>query len=168
MRGLTAAPDFIDMECGTGKTCSGEITIRCFEDFRLKGYITTDEARIVPEKSRFAGAPFRLVFGVDTAGLQDGDVVTGNICVETNGGAVSIPVRVCVRDLIAQSSYGSIETLDDFGVLAQGNYEEALRLFRSPAFQKILSGKDRRFRALYRGLSRNPVTYSRMEEFLSS
>ncbi len=166
LRGLTAAPDFIDMECGTGKTCSGEITIRCFEDFRLKGYISTDEARIVPEKSRFAGAPFRLVFGVDTAGLQDGDVVTGNICVETNGGAVSIPVRVCVRDLIAQSSYGSIETLEDFGVLAQGNYEEALRLFRSPAFQKILSGKDRRFRALYRGLSRNPVTYSRMEEFL--
>ena len=166
LRGLTAAPDVIDMECETGKNCGGEITIRCFEDFRLKGYITTDEARIVPEKGRFAGAPFRLVFGVDTAGLEDGDVVTGNICVETNGGAVSIPVRVCIRDMAARSSCGSIETLEDFGILAQENYEEALRLFRSPAFQRILAGKDRCFRALYRGLSRNPVTYSRMEEFL--
>ena len=166
LRGLTASPDFIDMECETGKTCGGEITIRCFEDFRLKGYITTDEARIVPEKGRFAGAPFRLVFGIDTAGLQDGDAVTGNICVETNGGAVSIPVRVCIRDLIAQSSFGSIETLGEFGILARENYEEALRLFRSPSFGRILAGKDRRFRALYRGLSKNPVTYSRMEEFL--
>lgn len=166
LRGLTAAPDFIDMECETGKVCGGEITIRCFEDFRLKGYITTDESRIVPEKERFAGAPFRLVFGVDTAGLQDGDVVTGNICVETNGGAVSIPVRVCVRDMIMHSACGDIRTLEDFGALARDNYEEALRLFRSPAFQKILEGNDRRFRALYRGLSKNPVTYSRMEEFL--
>ncbi|MBP3878902.1 MAG: hypothetical protein J6D46_01170 [Lachnospiraceae bacterium] len=166
LRGLTAAPDFIDLECETGKTCGGEIVIRCSEDFRLKGYITTDEARIVPEKGRFAGAPFRLVFGVDTAGLQDGDSVTGNICVETNGGAVSIPVRVRIRDMIARSSFGSIETVEDFGTLARENYEEALRLFRSPAFRRILTGRDRRYMALYRGLSKNPVTYSRMEEFL--
>ena len=43
---------------------------------------------------------------------------------------------------------------------------EAFRLFTSEHFQKILSGKNFVYTALYKGMSHNPVTYQHMEEFL--
>ena len=52
--------------------------------------------------------------------------------------------------------------------LAREDWKEAEKLFYSPEFVKLLAGADRKYRSLYKGLSRNPGNGQNMEEFLVS
>ncbi|MDO4804020.1 MAG: DUF5717 family protein [Lachnospiraceae bacterium] len=151
---------------GEGETYKAGILVNAAENAKIRAQVSTDNARIITERERYAGSSFMLNFGVDTTGLHGGDVVRGNIYLATDAGEYAIPVEVAIVVRPLESAYGTIRNLDDFARLARGNYEEAYRMFTSPAFARILEECDEDTKSLYKGLARNPVTYQRVEEFL--
>ena len=52
--------------------------------------------------------------------------------------------------------------------LAREDWGEAKKLFYSPEFTRLLTGNDRKYRSLYKGLSHVPQNAQNMEEFLVS
>ena len=66
------------------------------------------------------------------------------------------------------SSEGELGNLFQFTNLARNSWEEAVKLFYSPDFLRVLGGQDRKYRNLYKGLSRDPGNVHNVEEFLIS
>ena len=163
---LEFSAEYFEASVNEGENFEADLVVSTSENIKLRAYVSTDSARIVTEKERYSGPSFRLHFGVDTTGLHGGDCVSGNILLATNAGEFSVPVSVSVVVLPLESAYGTIRNLEDFTNLAKGNFEEAYRVFTSPAFSVVLAGCDEETRSLYRGLAKNPVTYQRVEEFL--
>lgn len=163
---LLLSEDRVDVVTHVGENYRGELGIGTNENYRLRGMISVDEARIVPERDRFAGTAVSILFGADVTGLKNGDSVSGNITLSTNVGEYRIPVFVQVEEEEIASTNGQIRYLEDFARLAEEDYDEAFRLFTNRQFVLLLTGSDAQYLALYRGLTRNPVTYHRMEEFL--
>lgn len=164
--GLELSGTHFEASVGEGENYKDGVLVSTEGGRAFSAIVSTDNARIITERERYSGPSFMLNFGVDTAGLHGGDVVRGNIYLATDAGeyTISVILSVVVRPL--ESNYGTIRDLEDFTRLARNNYEEAYRVFISPAFAKILDGCDDDTKSLYRGLARNPVTYQRVEEFL--
>ncbi len=163
---LTFSTEYFEAGVSEGENFEADLIVSNAENIKMRAYVSTDSARIVPEMRRYSGSTLQIHFGVFTTGLRGGERVTGNILLATNMGEYSIPVSVSVVVLPLESAYGTIRNLEDFTQLARGNYEEAYRVFTSPAFPLVLSGCDEEIKSLYRGLAKNPVTYQRVEEFL--
>ena len=77
-----------------------------------------------------------------------------------------MPVHAEITDDGIQTSRGAVDNLEAFIKLAESDYREAFRLYTSESFLKVLQGEDPGYESLYRGMSRNPVNYQPMEEFL--
>ena len=54
---------------------------------------------------------------------------------------------------------GSVTDMDSFVKIAKEDFKEAYRLFTDPGFPRLLKNAGTKELALYKGLSRQPVTY---------
>lgn len=59
-----------------------------------------------------------------------------------------------------------VGNLDEFVKVARDDFKEAFRIFKDASFTRILENEDQKIQTLYYGLSRQPVTYQHLEEFL--
>lgn len=144
----------------------GKLRIGSEDGRQLAGQITSDHQRILLSAYRFSGKDKQIEYGIDLTGMHAGEVLKGSICVTTDLEEKIIPVQVEIQNDQLTSSRGTVTSLNEFTHLASGNFREAFSLFTSPAFVRLLEGKNSRYLSLYQGLSRTPVTYQHLEEFL--
>lgn len=149
-----------------GRNRKGEFSIGTEDGSRVKGFVTSDNRRIVLAKEKFIGSTSQIVYGIDTQGLVCDDEIQGNIVISSNIGEKLIPVHVQIAKTPVKSSRGAIDTLESFTALAMKDSRDAFRLFTGEQFQQLLAGRGEKLRSLYKGMSHNPVTYQHMEEFL--
>lgn len=150
-----------------GEGIQGQISLGAADGRKLRGFLTSDNRRILTNLERFQGTAVTFVYGVDTAGLQPGDEVQGNLCLTTNVGETRVPVQVRIARSTGSSAMDRIRTIEDFAELASRDFREAYRMFRDPAaFAVVLGSMNDREKALYEGMSQNPMTYQHLEEFL--
>ncbi len=164
--GLVFSQKEISLETKAGENCRGEFIIGSEDNRRIKGMVMSSDRRVVLGREKFSGNAVTIPYVADVKGLAAGDVIKAQITVNSSLGEYQIPVRVQVTAEEIRTSRGTVRTLDEFVRLAAEDYREAFRLYTSDAFSQILYGPDSRFDSLYRGMSRNPVTYQHMEEFL--
>ena len=137
------------------------------EDGRVvAGAVTSNNRRIILASDDFAGTRPEILFGIDTKGLRVDEKVTGEIRVRSNLGEAILSVEAVVVEAPDEDFDPEIRALEDFEQLCRRNLREGFRLFTHPAFPHILNGKNVIYQPLYRALSRNPVSYQHMEEFL--
>ncbi len=163
---LVVTEQEVTLTLDEGKNYRGELHAGAADGRRIKGLAVSDHPRIVLAQDRFAGSACTIVFGIDTEGLHDGDRVSGTIVLSTNIEERIIPVTAAIRQRQMKSSRGYIRTLEDFAHLASRDFREAFALFTRDAFAEMMQKESDDLRALYQGLSRNPVTYQHLEEFL--
>ena len=132
----------------------------------IKGMLFSDNRRIILSKDSFSGNVISVLYRIDTNGLVSGDECSGNVTICSNLGEAKIAFKIIVMANEVQTSQGSLRDLEQFAYLAQDNYKEAFRLYGKNSFKQLLQGENARFAELYRGLSKNPITYQNMEEFL--
>ena len=60
---------------------------------------------------------------------------------------------------------GEIKNMEAFREIAKRDFQEAYRLFTDKSFPVVMAQAENRDKALYAGLSRQPVTYQHLEEF---
>lgn len=163
---LTLSVREVHLTTGIEENIRDEFYIGAKNGRRVKGVLTTTNRRIVLGREKFSGDVVGIPYGIDVAGLGDGDTVEGSIVIQSDLGEQYIPVTVDIQSDNVRSSFGEVHTLSDFAQLAQKDYREAFYLFTSEKFTNLLKGEDACRAALYRGMSQNPVTYQHMEEFL--
>ena len=81
-------------------------------------------------------------------------------------GEYKIPFEITAKKEQVQSFGSEIKDMPAFRELAQRDFREAYRLFTDSSFSVVMAGADRKQKALYAGLSQQPVTYQHLEEFL--
>ena len=156
----------IDVSIQEGKKYKDTILVSAEDGSRVRGIVTSDCRRILLADNRLNDGSEGILFGIDTEGLAAGDTIEGSILLNSNCGAVSIPVRASVTDVRAGSEGKKIRTLEEFAKLCAKDMREGFHIFTKPSFAKLLIGKNKKYQALYMGLSHNPVTYQHLEEFL--
>ncbi|MDO4622131.1 MAG: DUF5717 family protein [Eubacteriales bacterium] len=162
---IVSQPEFsFRVQEGAQKRAS--FTIKASDGSHVRAQIMSDSYRIVPAVSEVSGTSCEVLFGVDVKGLRAGKKVEGSILISSNLSEISVPVQIEVTELPEDGLHKEVHTLDDFSRLCMREIREGFRLFTSPGFTGILNGSNRRYLSLYKGMSRNPVTYQHLEEFL--
>ena len=132
----------------------------------IKGMLFSDNRRIILSRDSFSGNAISVFYRIDTSGLVGGDEYTGNVTICSSLGEKKIAFKIAIEAAEVQSTKGNLRDLGQFAVLAEQNYKEAFRLYGKDSFKQLLKNESLRYEELYRGLSKNPVTYQSMEEFL--
>lgn len=147
---------------------TGSFTIDAPAGKTAEGTLYCDDLRMQLINDSFSGAHSEIGYSFSAVGLEEGDVVQGEIYVISNQGEYYLPYVVTVRHESIESSLGSIKNLFHFTNLAKSNWDEAVRLFYSPDFMEIFAGNDLQYRKTYLGLSHYFANEQNVEEFLLS
>lgn len=148
-----------------GETARGEVYVGTEENLRIRGYITSSSRRLVPELEKFSGTTICLHYGADGNGMEPGETCRGWLCFTTNVGEYKLPFVIQAEKEQVLSAGEEVKDLDAFGRIARDDFREAFRLFTDKGFKGVLGDVDEKKKALYAGLSQQPVTYQHLEEF---
>ena len=148
-----------------GETVRGELYLGTEDNEKIQGYITSSSRRLVPGNGKFSGTTICLPYGADGTGMNPGDQCTGWLCVTSNIGEYKIPFLIEAKKEQILSSEGEIKDMEAFREIARRDFREAYRLFTDKYFPVVMAGAGNREKALYAGMSRQPVTYQHLEEF---
>ena len=163
---LTLSDTQINLTTNEGENVRGELYVAAEDNRRIKGMTMSSNRRVLLAKEKFSGTTVCIPYGLDVKGLSAGETVDAVITINSNLGEYQVPVHAEITDDGIQTSRGAVDNLEAFIKLAESDYREAFRLYTSESFLKVLQGEDPGYESLYRGMSRNPVTYQHMEEFL--
>lgn len=162
---LLFSQDKLAITIKAGETMRGELYFGTEDNERIRGYITSSNRRFVPGMDRFSGTTVCLPYGVDGNGMEPGEEYAGWLCFTTNIGEYKLPFVISAEKEEIKSSSGEVKDMEAFQKLAKTNFREAFRLFTDKGFKKILEGTGLKQKALYLGMSEQPVTYQHLEEF---
>ena len=149
-----------------GETKRGEVYVGTEDNQKIRGYVTSSSRRVVPGMDHISGTTVRLPLGIDTVGLAPGENLKGWLCFTTNIGEARLPFEIEIEKEEIRSFSGVVGNLDEFVKVARDDFKEAFRIFKDASFTRILENEDQKIQTLYYGLSRQPVTYQHLEEFL--
>lgn len=163
---LLFSKDRLEITLEAGSTAQGELYFGTENNDRIQGYVTSSNRRFVPGSSRFSGTTVRMPYGIDGSGMQPGEVCSGWLCVTSSTGEYKVPFRIqAVKE--EMRSFGSeVRDLEALTEIAHKDFREAYRIFTDKNFATVIAETDPKQKALYAGLSRQPVTWQNLEEFL--
>ena len=133
----------------------------------VKGKVMVTDPRVQCRETAFQSEKVEISYYFDGSDMEAGEVISGLFMLITNFGEFEIPFTFSYPKENLGSSLGEIRNLFHFTNLARTNWQEALKLYFSPAFEEILKNADHRAKEIYRGLS-GEVREQYMDEFLNS
>ena len=156
---LLFSKDRLEITLEAGSTAQGELYFGTENNDRIQGYVTSSNRRFVPGSSRFSGTTVRMPYGIDGSGMQPGEVCSGWLCVTSSTGEYKVPFRIqAVKE--EMRSFGSeVRDLEALTEIAHKDFREAYRIFTDKNFATVIAETDPKQKALYAGLSRQPVTW---------
>lgn len=163
---LIFSQDKISMTLKAGESRRCDVYLGTEDNRKIRGYVTSSNRRVVPGVDKFSGTTVGIPYGVDAAGLNPGDSLKGWLCFTTNIGEYRLSFEIQIEKEEVLSSAGIVESMEAFTQIAKRDFREAFRIFTDKRFPMILKNESKRIRALYAGLSQQPVTYQHLEEFL--
>ena len=163
---LMFSQEKVEVELPAGETTQRELYIGTDRNRKIRGFVTSSDRRLVPGLEAFSGTTVRLPFGIDAVGLDPGETREEWLMFTTSVGEYKIPVTIRTTSGKLSTPAGEIRSLPEFAALAEKDFREAYRMFTNPEFPRVLNDESGTVRSLYAGLSRQPVTYQNLEEFL--
>lgn len=155
----------IVVEAGIRK--EGKFCIRNSAQKRMKGVIYVTGKILHLEKTDFIGAECEVEYVVDALTLQAGEKYTGTVDIISDCGESQISFCVRVTEPSFHTSIGVTRDLFQFANLAQANWKEALELFASEDFSKVILKKEPGYKTAYEQLRQSADLSLAMEEFLT-
>lgn len=156
----------LELEIRQGEVREGSFSIFSAEGKYTKGYVSSTDPRMECLTTEFVGNEEEIRFCFHGEHMEEGEVVRGEFCVVSNRGEYYLPYVVTVVYSIPDSSEGPIKNLFHFANLARSNWQEAVKVFYSPAFAKVLKSGDSQVYLTYLGLSSKEGNEQCVEEFL--
>lgn len=156
----------VTLSLRAGSVCEGSFFVYGPEGLVTEGTVSASDLRMECVTKRFGGSEDEILYRFDAAGMEAGEEVSGSFHIISNRGEYYLPFQVKTESEEIDSSLGEIRNLFHFTNLARSSFEEAVKLFYSPAFRQVFSGHDRQYYAAYKGLSSTPGNVHNVEEFL--
>ena len=164
---------------GLDFSCSKvEVNVSCDHDYEgsfhiyaiagteTGGYVYTSDSRMECINCTVSGSDTEISYHFHGDLCRPGDCIRGNFGIVTNHGEYLLPFVVNVLPAVPESSIGPIKNLFSFTNLVKTNYKEALDLFYSPDFVKVLDDSESTYLDTYRALSTHKGKERNLEEFL--
>ena len=148
-------------ECG-----EGSFTVTGKEGLPLMGCVVTDDIHMQCLTPVLRESPAQIKFIYDGTGLEEGECARGEFKVISNQGEYILPYMVHIVPEIFETSLGQMKNLFHFTNLAKMNWDEAVKTFYRPGFERVITGNDRQYLNIYRALRTLPETEQKVEEFL--
>lgn len=149
-----------------GESSEGSFTVTGSENEPLLGMVVSEDIHVQCLTPVLKGSPAEIRFRFNSIGLEAGECVRGELKVISNQGEYTLPYILHVVPEVFETSLGQMKNLFHFTNLAKTNWEEAVKTFYRPDFEKILTGNDRQYRNLYRALQVMRGQEQPVEEFL--
>ncbi|MCR5311533.1 MAG: DUF5717 family protein [Lachnospiraceae bacterium] len=156
----------IELSLCPGDVYTGSFFVSGTGNRLTEGHLYSNDIRLELITDSFSGPSQEVGYTFSAMGLEEGDVVQGDIYIISNQGEYYLPYTVTVQNKVIDSSLGSIRNLFHFTNLAKANWEEAVKLFYSDNFISVFNGADKRYRKTYLGLSKYYGNEQNVEEFL--
>ncbi|MCR4960587.1 MAG: DUF5717 family protein [Lachnospiraceae bacterium] len=156
----------IELSLQPGELCTDSFRIISSPGRFTEGFIYSKDIRMHLLTDRFAGMGEEIGYTFSAVGLDEGDVVKGEIYVISNQGEYYLPYVVTIAHSSIETSMGNIRNLFHFANLAKTNWDEAVKLFYSERFTDLFKGNDRQYIRAYRALSSYFGNEQNVEEFL--
>lgn len=156
----------IELTLKKGERYEGSFRILSSSEGFTGGKVISSEMRMECLTPDFTGGDEEIFYCFHGEELEEGDVVKGCFNVVSNLGEYYLPFVASIEHSVLESSIGSIKNLFHFANLAKSSWREAVKLFYSPDFHRILTGNDARYIGDYRALSANSGWEQNVEEFL--
>lgn len=163
---LSFSESRIEINLQTGKDYEGSFYLSGDPECIVNGYIYTSDSRMECLTKQFSGTGEEIGYLFHGKGMEAGDVLQGNFYIVSNQGEYELPFVVMTAGKTLMTSLGEMKNLFHFANLAKSSWEEAVRLFYHPDFEKIFENSDRKYKNLYRGLSGQHGNERNVEEFL--
>ena len=151
---------------GEGEVYRGSFTMRANNEGRIRGLVYSSSFRVHFKDQGFEGNPARVEFTYDGRGLRPGHVEEGKFTVVCTGGEFELAFTAIIEKPYVMTTYGKVQSTDDFRKLAIKDFSEAGRLFRSKEFYEILKYENERTFYLYDNMRKWSLGEQAMEEFM--
>ena len=151
---------------GEGEVYRGSFLIKSNNDSTIRGVVYPSSFRVRFKNQGFEGNPARVEFTYDGRGLRPGHVEEGKFTVVCTGGEYELAFTAIIEKPYVMTTYGKVQSTDDFRKLAIKDFSEAGRLFRSKEFYEILKYENERTFYLYDNMRKWSLGEQAMEEFL--
>jgi hypothetical protein len=165
---LLVVPENIEDTAAPGSLYHGTFHVSAEDRTPVRGFASVDHPRITMDDLEFSGRDNAITFTVNLNGLKAGERVEAILTLVTSLGESQHLIIIDAEETISDAFPSSVRNLDDFVSLAQNAYSEAYQMFGQKEFIKLLQNEPDEIRSLYKALSRHPLSYQRMEEFLVS
>ncbi|MCR5610199.1 MAG: DUF5717 family protein [Lachnospiraceae bacterium] len=163
---IIVSEEIIDKSVGYGESYSGSFTISNDKNRVMKGIVYSSHEKVRIKEASFVGKISTIEF--EFAGYETipNEVVNGQFDIVSDCGEIQIPYCFTILKKVFESSNGPVSDLTSFAELAKKDYQEALMIFNSPQFVKVVLGGDYKNEILYRSLIKGTSKSIEMEEFL--
>ena len=151
---------------GEGEVYRGSFTMRANNEGRIRGLVYSSSFRVHFKDQGFEGNPSRVEFTYDGRGLRPGHVEEGKFTIVCSGGEYELSFTAIIEKPYVMTTYGKVQSTDDFRKLAIKDFSEAGRLFRSKEFYEILKYENERTFYLYDNMRKWSLGEQAMEEFM--
>lgn len=156
----------IIMRVGEGEIYKGSFSLQNQGEGTIRGLVYPSSFRVHCEEQGFDGNPVNISYTYDGTGLVPGHVEHGKFTIVCNGGEYDIAFTAIIEKPFVMTSYGKVQSLEDFKKLTYRDPAEAEKLFRSRDFYEILKYEDKRIQALYDNMRKWELDQQALEEFL--
>lgn len=156
----------IEISLRQGEIYEGAFHVYAPQGQFANGTVIPSDLRMECLSEEFEGSDVEIPFCFHGENTEEGDVIKGNFYIISNRGEYYVPFVVSVEHTVPESSLGAVKNLFHFANLAKSNWQEAVNLFYSPEFVRILTGSEAQFAEDYRALSVYEGREQNMEEFL--
>lgn len=156
----------LEIELQKGEIYEGSFTIFASEGKYTAGYITATDPRMECLSTEIHGNQEEIAFRFHGEWMEEGEVTKGEFQVVSNKGEYYLPFVVSVMHGAPKSSVGLVKNLLQFTNLARSNWQEAVRVFYTPAFARVLKESGNQLYLTYLGLSVQEGNEQHVDEFL--
>lgn len=156
----------LEIELQKGETYEGSFTILASEGKYTVGYVSATDPRMECLSTEIHGNQEEIAFRFHGEWMEEGEVTRGEFQVVSNKGEYYLPFVVSVMHGAPKSSIGPVRNLLQFTNLARTDWQEAVKIFYTPAFAQVLKETGNQLYLTYQGLAVQEGNGQHVEEFL--
>ena len=121
----------IIMRVGEGEMYKGSFSLQNQGEGTIRGLVYPSSFRVRCEEQGFDGNPVNISYTYDGSGLVPGHVEHGKFTIVCNGGEYEVAFTAIIEKPFVMTTYGKVQSLEDFKKLSFRDPAEAEKLFRS-------------------------------------
>lgn len=163
---LIVGPDKLVCRVEAGKRFHGCLNLSNSLKRPMKGICYSSHPALELMSTRLVGTNIKLEYQIHGEYLSEKDSLSGEISFTMDCGELEIPFRIDVVSPTLLCSEGELRNLQEFTMLAQRNWREAVRVFHEGTFRSFLEHHEPKYIHLWEHVRRSASVDQSLEEFL--